>query len=176
MGGMAREQVAIELAGGERLDDLRPLWESLSAHHVAVAPGLRSLGPLRKPADSWAVRRAHYVDLFAEPSTFVLIATAGEAAVGYALVQVRGPEESWETGPVAVLETLAVLPEHRSEGLGGALVDATMAELAARGIGHWEVSTIATNDGAARFYGRLDLQPFTKSYIGRVPSGVGDAA
>ena len=28
----------------ERIDDLQPLWESLSKHHAAVAPHLQELG------------------------------------------------------------------------------------------------------------------------------------
>ncbi len=164
------DTVSIELAGEGRIDDLRPLWESLSAHHAEIAPQLTALGPLRAPADSWAVRRAHYASLFGEPGTFVLLALDVGAPVGYALVRMHGPEESWETGPIAVLETLAVLPALRRGGIGSRLVDATMSELAARGIGHWEVSTIATNAGAARFYERLDLQPFARTYIGRVPA------
>jgi GNAT superfamily N-acetyltransferase len=167
----AGADISIVLAGAERLDELRPLWESLSDHHIEVAPRLRKLGPVRKPADSWEVRRSHYVSLFEDdPSAFVLIATAATGPVGYALVQVRGPEESWDTGPVAVLETLAVLPSHRRHGIGAALVRAMMAELRGLGIGHWEVATIAANEEARRFYERLDLLPFTVNYIGLVPA------
>jgi len=163
--------ISIELAGPERLDELRPLWESLSDHHVEVAPRLRGLGPVRTSDDSWSVRRSHYAALFAdEPSAFALIASAAGGPVGYAFVQVRGPEESWDTGPVAVLETLAVLPAHRRRGIGAALVRAMMVELRRLGIGHWEVATIATNEEALRFYERLDLLPFTVNYIGLVPA------
>jgi hypothetical protein len=55
--------VRISRAGVERLADLQPLWESLSEHHATVAPDLQALGPLRSPADSWAVRRDLYVEL-----------------------------------------------------------------------------------------------------------------
>jgi ribosomal protein S18 acetylase RimI-like enzyme len=167
----AEGDVSIELAGPERLDELRPLWESLSDHHVEVAPRLRGLGPVRTSAESWDVRRAHYVSLFEDnPSAFALIASAARSPVGYALVQIRGPEESWDTGPVAVLETLAVLPAHRRRGIGAALVEATMAQLRSLGIGHWEVATIATNEEALRFYERLNLLPFTVNFIGLVPA------
>ena len=64
--------------------------------------------------DSWAVRRALYESLFSEPGTLVLIAELGSSPVGYALVHIRGPEETWSTGDhVAELETLAVLPKSR---------------------------------------------------------------
>jgi GNAT superfamily N-acetyltransferase len=169
---IAAGDISIELAGPERLDELRPLWESLSDHHVEIAPQLRGLGPVRASAESWDVRRAHYVSLFADdPSAFALIASAAGGPVGYALAQIRGPEESWETGPVAVLETLAVLPAHRRRGIGAALVQATMAELRGLGINHWEVATIASNEEALRFYQRLNLLPFTINLIGPVPAG-----
>lgn len=168
--GNTEDEISIDLVGPERLDDLRPLWESLSDHHVEVAPRLQALGPVRSPAGSWAVRRAHYASLFEDPSAFALVASVAGTPVGYALVQTRGPEESWDTGPVAVLETLAVLPAQRRSGIGAALVRAMMAELRGRGIDHWEVATIATNEEAIRFYERLDVLPFTISYIGLVPT------
>lgn len=167
-----RRDIQISVAGPERLEGLRSVWESLSDHHAAVAPRLRELGPVRLGADSWAVRRRHYASLFeGESVAFALIAEADDAAVGYAMVDLRGPEESWDTGPVAVLETLAVLPDHRGSGIGTALIEAVFSELRTRGIGHWEVATIATNADAIRFYERLDLLPFTVNFIGRVPVG-----
>lgn len=166
-------EISIGVVGLERLDDLQPIWESLSDHHVEIAPSLRVLGPVRPSPDSWAVRRSHYISLFGQdPAAFALVASLAGDPVGYALVQVRGPEESWGTGPVAVLETLAVLPAHRRRGIGTALVRAMMVELRRRAIGHWEVATITTNEEAIRFYERLDLLPFTVNYIGLVPSEV----
>ena len=92
------DQLAIVRAGAERIDDLRPLWEALSRHHGEVAPELAAIGERRRLEDSWAVRRALYEGLFAEPGTFVLIAELGSSPVGYALVHLRGPEETWSTG------------------------------------------------------------------------------
>ena len=40
-------------AGSERIDDLRPLWESLSRHHAKVAPELTRIGQLRASTDFW---------------------------------------------------------------------------------------------------------------------------
>jgi hypothetical protein len=74
---MPSESIEIVSAGAERINDLEPLWGSLSEHHVAVAPHLRELGPLRSPAESWEVRRALYEEWLAEPDAFVLIAADG---------------------------------------------------------------------------------------------------
>jgi GNAT superfamily N-acetyltransferase len=160
---------SIVRAGAERIDDLQPLWESLSEHHAEVAPGLAKLGPRRRPEDSWRVRRAIYAELLTEPDAFVLLAEAGSRPVGYALVHIRGPEETWETGRVAELETLAVLSGERGRGIGTALVEAVFAQLRRLGIGHWAVGVIGANAEAIRFYERLDLLPFMVTYIGGVP-------
>lgn len=158
-------------AGVERLDDLRPLWEALHDHHLEVAPELLSLGSARSAEDSWRVRRAHYLSLFQEPSTFALIAESRSMPIGYALVHVRGPEESWQTGPVAELETLALLPEHRGRGIGSELVEAVFQRLRWMGVRQWSVGVIGANREALRFYERFELLPFMTSLIGHVPDG-----
>jgi ribosomal protein S18 acetylase RimI-like enzyme len=180
--------VRISRAGAERLADLQPLWESLSEHHAAVAPELQALGPLRSSADSWAVRRDLYVRLLAEPDAFVLLAETGitpvgdtgptgsPTPVGYALVHMRGPEETWASGDrVAELETLTVLPEHRGQGIGRALVEAAYGELRRLGVGQLSVGVLTANADAIRFYERLDLLPFTATFIGNVPENEGEA-
>ena len=163
------DDVSIVRAGLERLDDLKPLWESLSNHHAEVAPELRFVGPLRSPEDSWVVRRAIYAALLAEPDAFVLLAEVDSSPVGYALVHLRGPEETWTSGErIAELETLAVLPGHRGRGTGRALVDAVLEELRRLDVEQWTVGVIAANAAAIRFYEKLELQPFMVTYIGEV--------
>ena len=159
-------------AGAERIHDLQPLWESLSRHHAEVAPELAVLGEVRSGADSWAVRRELYEEWLRDPDAFALIAEEQGEPVGYALVHLRGPEETWATGDrVAELETLAVLPGHRGKGIGGALVDRVHEELRRLGVGHFTVSVIASNADAVRFYERLGLTTFLVTYAGRVPAG-----
>jgi ribosomal protein S18 acetylase RimI-like enzyme len=157
-------------AGADRIDDLRPLWQSLHDHHAEIAPALGAIGQVRSREDSWAVRRACYEEWLAEPDAFVLIAEVDSEPDGYALVHIRGPEETWTTGDrVAKLETLTVLPTHRGRGLGSALIEAVHRELNALGVTHIEVSVVASNTEAIRFYDRLNMQPFLQTYLGRVP-------
>jgi ribosomal protein S18 acetylase RimI-like enzyme/predicted enzyme related to lactoylglutathione lyase len=163
--------IRIVRGGRERIDDLRPLWESLSEHHAEIAPHLQELGPVRPPAESWRVRRALYEEWLAEPGAFVLVAEDDGRPVGYALVHLRGPEETWATGDqIAELETLAVLPAHRGKGIGAALMGRFYEELRSAGIRHWGVAVISSNADAVRFYERQGLVPFTRSYLGPVPN------
>jgi ribosomal protein S18 acetylase RimI-like enzyme len=162
--------VEIVRAGAERIPDLQPLWESLSRHHADVAPELAVLGEVRAEADSWAVRRELYEEWLRDPDAFVLIAEANGEPVGYAMVELRGPEETWATGDrVAELETLAVLRGHRGKGIGSALVERMHEELRRLGIGHFTVSVIASNADAVRFYERLGLTRFLVTFAGQVP-------
>jgi ribosomal protein S18 acetylase RimI-like enzyme len=157
-------------ARSERIPDLQPLWESLSRHHAEVAPELADvLGEARAPADSWKVRRALYEEWLAGPDAFALIAEVEGAPVGYAVVHVRGPEETWSTGErVAELETLAVLPGHRGQGIGSALVERMHEELRRMEVGHFTVAVIASNADSVRFYERLGLTRSLITYAGRV--------
>src|SRR6202042_3115267 len=126
--------IVIRRGGAERISDLQPLWESLHEHHAAVAPHLQAIGPVRASQQSWEVRRALYEEWLAEPGAFVLVAEDDSRPVAYALVHMGGPEETWTTGDrVAELETLTVLPEYRSHGLGMRLMEAVHAELRRRG-------------------------------------------
>ena len=156
-------------AGIERIDDLQPLWESLHDHHATVAPHLEQLGPVRTPDQSWAVRRELYEEWLSEPDAFVLLVEVNREPIGYALVHLRGPEETWTTGDrIGVLETLAVLPDERGRGVGTALFERIYAELRTLGVKELQVAVISKNAEALRFYERHGLLPFTVSYMGRV--------
>lgn len=141
------------LQAGE-LDLVAPVWESLLAHHAAVTPAL----PTRPPSESWRMRRADYERWLAEPGSFALLAEQDGAPVGYALVHVGGPDETWVTGErTAELETLAVLPGSRGAGIGSALMDAVDDELGRLGIADLWVAVVAGNEDALRFYERRGL-------------------
>ena len=106
----------------------------------------------------------------ARPYAEVLIAEADDGEpVGYALVHLRGPEETWETGErIGVLETLTVLPDERGRGIGSALFECIYAELRRLGVTELQVAVISKNAAALRFYERHGLLPFTVSFMGRV--------
>lgn len=124
-------------------------------------------GEVRPEEDSWAMRRALYEEWLAGPDAFALIAESESGPVGYAVVQVRGPEETWATADrVAPLETLAVLSGHRGQGIGTALVERMHQEVQEMDVSHFVVAVIATNADSVRFYERLGLTPFPITYAG----------
>jgi ribosomal protein S18 acetylase RimI-like enzyme len=127
------------------------------------------LGAVRSRRDSWAVRRDLYAEWLADPDSFALLAEDAGRPVGYAVVYLRGSEETWQTGCIGVLETLAVLPEHRGRGIGSALVERVFSELRRLGAGHFEVGVIASNEAALRFYERLGLERILVTFIGALP-------
>jgi ribosomal protein S18 acetylase RimI-like enzyme len=149
------------------LELVAQVWASLLAHHGEVEPEL----PTRPAAESWPMRRGDYQRWLAEPGSFALVAEEGEEAVGYAVVHVRGPDETWVTGErTAELETLAVLPGHRGAGIGGALMDAVDAELDRLGIYDLWVGVVAANADALRFYESRGMRTYMqRMYRGRVP-------
>jgi ribosomal protein S18 acetylase RimI-like enzyme len=151
--------------GAERIPDLEPLWHALSAHHAEVAP---QLGPTRPLADTWARRSAFYERIFAErPGAFVLVAERDGRPVGYALVSPASPSQTWQIDRAANVETLAVAPQERGAGVGSALLDRVRAEVRADGYTHWGLSTVATNEGAIRFYRRQGFEVAFLEMLGR---------
>lgn len=135
---------------------MRPLWEALLEHHSQLEPQVR---PPRSAEDSWRRRRAEYLKWLAEPGSFVVV-TEGEGGepAGYAVVRVGEGDDTWVTGDrTAELETLAVASGRRGEGIGGLLMDAVDAELAALGIVDLKVGVVSSNVDAMRFYERRGL-------------------
>jgi GNAT superfamily N-acetyltransferase len=115
------------------------------------------------------VRRELYEEWLSEPHAFVLLAEVEGEPIGYALVHLRGPEETWETGErIGVLETLTVQPDERGRGIGSALFECIYAELRRLGVTELQVAVISKNAAALRFYERHGLLPFTVSFMGRV--------
>jgi GNAT superfamily N-acetyltransferase len=65
-------------------------------------------------------------------------------------------------GPRCWVEDLAVSPQHRSQGVGGTLLDAAESWARERGATHFELDTGLAREDAQRFYDRRE--PSTKGY------------
>lgn len=172
---MAERQEGPELelryadSAGE-LDALEPLWNALQEHHSRITPDLGEATPKRSVEDAWPIRRSKYERWLGDPQTFFVVAHKGQNAIGYAFVTVGPGYASWATGErLAELETLSVLPEHRSDGVGAALLEAVWERLADLGTEDLAITTTVTNVDAQRFYERHGFEQRFVIYHGKAP-------
>jgi ribosomal protein S18 acetylase RimI-like enzyme len=150
-------RMRFELAGVDRVDEVRELWLALHRHHRSVVGTL----PLVEDDElSWRRRRALYVDRLQSGTGFLLLAVDGGRPVGYALVCVEdGPDDTFPVGErYAELYSLSVAPELRGQGIGTQLLDFVDRELARRSIADLRVAVMVGNADAQRFYERRGLR------------------
>jgi ribosomal protein S18 acetylase RimI-like enzyme len=155
---MTADEVRLEMAGPERLDQLRELWLELHRHHRSVV----GLLPLVDDDElSWQRRRALYVDRLGSETGFLIVAVQQDTVVGYALVCVEhGPDDTFPVAEsYAELYSLSVAPALRGRGIGTRLLDFVDRELARRSIADLKVAVMAGNTRAQKLYERRGLRP-----------------
>jgi ribosomal protein S18 acetylase RimI-like enzyme len=149
---------------------LEPLWVAVHHQHAASMP---ELGPYVSDAQTWEQQRAIYEELFAKSSTVLLLAHVDGSLVGYAVAHVMPVRETWiydtwETGDrIGELEAIGVLPGHRGQGIGSALLDAVDRELEALGVRDVILGVLPGNTDAMRLYARRGFTP-TWLYMSRL--------
>ena len=161
-------EARIALAGVDALPSIEPLTRSLHEHHRTVDPAIPGV-PLRDTDAWWAVRSERYRAWLAEPDTFLLVAEDDGVAAGYALVTFRERDDSNATGDrFAELQSLAVTPDRRGEGLGTALLHEVYREVRRRGAEEMVIGVLATNEAAMRLYEREGFRPLVVLTLGKV--------
>jgi GNAT superfamily N-acetyltransferase len=154
----------------DEIDAVEPMWNALQEHHVRITPELDPQTPGRDLDDAWRMRRSKYVRWLEDPEAFFVIAENDRGPIGYAFVTVGPGYASWRTGERAgVLETLSVLPDRRSDGVGAALIEAAWSRLAELDIDDMAITTTKTNVDAHRFYERQGFSQGFVVYHGRRP-------
>jgi GNAT superfamily N-acetyltransferase len=149
--------VRVVEASSERIAELRPLWEALEVHHADL-PGVPSTRPL---ADSWERRQERYREWLAKGTGRLFIADREGRAAGYLMLTIGDAPASWDVGAKsAEIETLSVLPEERSGGVGAALMAAALAAAQAAGVRAIGVGVVHSNVDGIRFYERSGFKPF----------------
>lgn len=162
-------EARIALAGVEALPGIEPLTRSLHEHHRTVDPAIPRV-PLRDTDAWWTVRSERYRAWLGEPDTFLLVAEDDGVAVGYALVTFHDRDDSNATGDrFAELQSLAVTPDRRGEGLGTALLHEVYREVRRRGAEEMVIGVLATNEAAMRLYEREGFRPWVVLTLGKVP-------
>jgi ribosomal protein S18 acetylase RimI-like enzyme len=150
--------VRLELAGIERLDEVRERWLELHHHHQAVVSAVPLVDDDER---SWERRRELYAERLRAGTAFLVLATEAEAVVGYAFVCIEdGPDDTFPVGDrYAELYSLSVARALRRRGIGTQLLDFVDQELARRSIHDLAVSVMVGNADAQRLYERRGLRP-----------------
>jgi ribosomal protein S18 acetylase RimI-like enzyme len=150
-------EVVVREVGAERIPDLAELWESLGRHHAS----LDEVPAVRPAADRWERRQRQYCQWLSDGDGHLFVADRDGRAVGYLMLTISDGPATWEVGDrVAEIETMAVLPDERSSGVGSLLMDAALAAADAAGIDAVAVGVVHSNAGAIRFYERAGFEHF----------------
>jgi ribosomal protein S18 acetylase RimI-like enzyme len=87
-----------------------------------------------------------------DPTVLVLVAERNGTVIGYTYSAVEESDYMALRGPAGVLHDIVVDPDHRREGVGRLLLDATLAWLDARGAPRIVLSTAERNEAAQRLF------------------------
>jgi ribosomal protein S18 acetylase RimI-like enzyme len=94
----------------------------------------------------------------AEPNIFILVAERDGEVIGYTYAGVEGPDYMSLRGPAGVFYDIVVDPDHRGQGVGRMLLDATLKALKARGAPRVVLSTAEQNVAAQRLFDRAGFR------------------
>jgi len=93
-----------------------------------------------------------------KPDIVILVAVRDGELLGYTYAGVEGTDYMSLRGPAGVLYDIIVDPAHRSQGVGRALLEATIQELEARGAPQVVLSTAERNETAQRLFARAGFR------------------
>jgi len=87
-----------------------------------------------------------------KPSVVVLVADQDGQAIGYTYAGVEGTDYMSLRGPAGVFYDIVVDPEHRGQGVGRKLLEATLSALKAKGAPRVVLSTAEKNGSAQHLF------------------------
>jgi ribosomal protein S18 acetylase RimI-like enzyme len=93
-----------------------------------------------------------------DPDKAVLVADDNGDVLGYAYAAREGYDYMALRGPAGVLHDIIVNPEHRGQGVGRLLLDATMAFFRSCGVPRVVLSTAARNEAAQRLFASMGFR------------------
>ncbi|APG87565.1 histone acetyltransferase HPA2 (plasmid) [Sinorhizobium americanum CCGM7] len=89
----------------------------------------------------------------------ILVAEHAGSLVGYTYAGLEGFDYMTLRGPAGVVHDIFVDPDRRKEGIGRALLQATIYELIARGAHQIVLSTAFRNEAAQRLFAAAGFRP-----------------
>jgi len=93
-----------------------------------------------------------------KPNVVILVAERGGEVLGYTFAGIEGHDYMALRGPAGALYDIVVDPAERGRGVGRMLLDATLAELRARGAPRVVLSTAERNESAQRLFARAGFR------------------
>jgi ribosomal protein S18 acetylase RimI-like enzyme len=93
-----------------------------------------------------------------DPDKAVLVADDNGDVIGYAYAAVEGYDYMALRGPAGVLHDVIVDPEHRGQGVGRLLIEATLEFFRSRGVPRVVLSTAEQNEAAQRLFARMGFR------------------
>jgi ribosomal protein S18 acetylase RimI-like enzyme len=93
-----------------------------------------------------------------EPNIVILVAEREGEVIGYTYSGVEGTDYMSLRGPAGVMYDIVVDPDHRKQGVGRLLVDATLAALKSKGAPRVVLSTAERNAAAQRLFDRAGFR------------------
>jgi ribosomal protein S18 acetylase RimI-like enzyme len=93
-----------------------------------------------------------------DPDVVVLVAEQDRQVIGYTFAAMEGYDYKSLRGPAALLHDILVDPDHRGHGIGGRLLDETLAILQQRGARQIVLSTADRNQAAQRLFTRMGFR------------------
>jgi ribosomal protein S18 acetylase RimI-like enzyme len=155
------EDVVLVAGTADDIPRLQPLWVSVHHQHQSAMP---ELAPYVTDETTWAERSALYETLLAKRDTILWIAQLDDRAVGYGLAHVMPVSDTWiadtwVTGDrVGEIESLAVDPEFRGQGIGSRLLKQLIKDLNEQGVSDHVIGALPGNVDAIRLYERHGYQ------------------
>lgn len=93
-----------------------------------------------------------------EPNIVILVAERDGKVIGYTYSGVEGTDYMSLRGPAGVIYDIVVDTDHRQQGIGRILVDATLAALKSKGAPRVVLSTAEKNGAAQRLFDRAGFR------------------
>jgi ribosomal protein S18 acetylase RimI-like enzyme len=93
-----------------------------------------------------------------KPDVVILVAERDGQVIGYTYAGVEGSDYMSLRGPAGVFYDIVVDPEHRGQGIGRALLDATLDALKAKGAPRVVLSTAEKNEVAQHLFDRAGFR------------------
>ncbi len=116
----------------------------------------RFIAPLPRTEEGYASFLGRQL---ANDDVVVLVAEREGQVLGYTYAGVEGYDYMALRGPAGALYDIVVDPAERGQGVGGLLLRATLAELAARGVPRVVLSTAVQNESAQRLFAGAGFRP-----------------